>query len=62
MELRVPNSTIDLNFSFVLHESLPSSFFYAGDSMSMFRVEYILNVTMLGLTSTGGPVPSAQIL
>ena len=62
MEIRAPNSLIELPFSFVLHESLPSTFFYASNTdMVYMEVQYVLNVTMLGLINTGG-IHSATIL
>lgn len=62
MELRSVNSTINLPFQFVLPESLPSTFLFAGENMSMFSVEYWLDVKVLGLTATQFGVPNSAIL
>lgn len=62
MELRTPNVSIDLPFSFVLSESLPSTFLYAGEHMSMFSVEYRIEVRVLGLTATQFGAPNASVL
>jgi len=53
---------IEVPFKIALPHDLPSTFMYAGGMMSVFRVQYTLDVKFLGLKGLVGQMPAANQL
>lgn len=54
--------SVQVPFRFALPADLPTSCIYAGERMSLFRVEYFLHCKFIGLSSNGINPPAGTLI
>lgn len=62
MSLTNPLSTISLPFSIPLPDTLPSSFIYCGEELSVMTVIYTLTTKFIGLVGQPNSPPQGNLL